>query len=179
MDICTQVVPPEVSFDGVRVACHLYPDGSDGIYGVVHMKNRAVAVVPVDDVGRVALVGQWRYTLDRYSWELPEGGCPPDEEPVEAAHRELREETGLEADVMRLVNVCSLSNSVTDEMAYTFIATGLHEGGKAQLEATEDITMRWLPLADALSLVAAGEIFDSLSVIGLLLARDHLAVASL
>ena len=72
------------------------PDGNLGIYGVVHYKNTAVGVLPVED-GHVYLVGQYRYPLERYSWEIPEGGCPEDEDPLQAARRELKEETGLEA----------------------------------------------------------------------------------
>ena len=73
------------------------PDGRPGIYGVIHFLNHAVAIVAIDEQDRVVLVGQWRYTLDAYSWELPEGGVPPDETPLAGAQRELREETGVEA----------------------------------------------------------------------------------
>src|SRR5581483_10744137 len=89
------------------------PDGKPGIYGVVHFKSRAIGVLPVDDRGRIWLVGQYRYTLNRYSWEIPEGGGTFDESPEEAARRELREETGLVAGRLELVLTSHLSNSVS------------------------------------------------------------------
>ena len=73
------------------------PDGLPGIYGVVHYRNRAVGVVPLDEQDRVLLVGQYRYTLDLYSWEIPEGGGGMEEELLAAAQRELLEETGYSA----------------------------------------------------------------------------------
>ena len=103
------------------------PDGEPGIYGVVHYKNTAVGVLPVEE-DHVYLVGQYRYPLERYSWEIPEGGCPEDEEPLRAAQRELREETGLEARNWRMLGEAYLSNSVADEYAVWFLATGLVPG---------------------------------------------------
>ena len=92
------------------------PDGLPGIYGVVQFKNRAVGVLPVDRDGAIWLVGQYRYPLDAYSWEIPEGGCPETESPEETARRELREETGLVAGRLELVATSHLSNSVSDEL---------------------------------------------------------------
>src|SRR5512141_1217355 len=91
------------------------PDGSPGVYGVVHFRTRAVGVLPVGDDGRILLVGQHRYTLDRYSWEIPEGGVDEGEAMEEGARRELREETGYDADAWRRLFSFSTSNSVTDE----------------------------------------------------------------
>ena len=116
------------SWIAVREDQVLRPDGQPGIYGVVHFKNRAVGVLPVEDDGRVWLVGQYRYPLDRYSWEIPEGGGPEGEAPEEAARRELREETGLVAGRLELLAMLHLSNSVSDELAYLFRATGLTPG---------------------------------------------------
>src|ERR1700733_13525661 len=106
----------------------LRPDGQPGIYGVVHFKNRAVGVLPIDESGRVWMVGQYRYTLGCYSWEIPEGGCPENEEPEEAARRELREETGLEAGLLELIGTSHLSNSVSDELGIIYRATDLIAG---------------------------------------------------
>ena len=109
---------------GVREDTVIRPDGLPGIYGVVHFKNRAVGVLPVDRDGAIWLVGQHRYPLDAYSWEIPEGGCPETESPEETARRELREETGLVAGRLELVATSHLSNSVSDEVGYVFRATG-------------------------------------------------------
>src|SRR5262249_61714848 len=98
----------------------LRPDGTPGIYGVVHFKNRAVGVLPVDEQGRVWLVGQYRYPTDRYSWEIPEGGGHGDETIEETARRELREETGLAAGRLELIATSHMSNSVSDEVGYVF-----------------------------------------------------------
>jgi 8-oxo-dGTP pyrophosphatase MutT (NUDIX family) len=142
------------------------PDGSPGIYGVVHMRNKAIAVLPIDDEEHTYLVGQYRYTLNQYHWEIPEGGCPEGEEPLEAARRELREETGLEACHIELIGRAHLSNSVTDEDAFLFLATGLQQF-EAQPEETEQLEVRRVPFEQALQMAQNGEITDALSVLAI------------
>jgi 8-oxo-dGTP pyrophosphatase MutT (NUDIX family) len=139
------------------------PDGGPGIYGVVHFRHRAVGVVAVDDDGRILLVGQHRYTLDEYSWEIPEGGASPDETMVDGARRELREETGFEATGWRQLCRLSLSNSVTDERGALFLATGLVPG-PADPEPTEDLAVRWASLDEVLAEIAAGAIHDVMTI---------------
>ncbi len=143
------------------------PKGSDGIYGVVHFKNTAIGVVPIDEEGNTWLVKQSRYTLNQYTWEIPEGGCPQGEEPVNAARRELEEEVGLKAAQITELMRMHLSNSVTDELAIIFVAKGLSAGQQA-LESTEDIEYKKLPLAAAIEMVKRGEITDAISVAALL-----------
>ena len=104
------------------------PDGSPGIYGVVHFANLAVGAVVVDGEDRVLLVGQHRYTLDAYSWEIPEGGVPAGEPPLDGARREVREETGVEADSWREIVRFHLSNSVSDEAGVIFAARATGHG---------------------------------------------------
>jgi 8-oxo-dGTP pyrophosphatase MutT (NUDIX family) len=143
------------------------PDGRPGIYGVVHFKGRAVGVLPVDDRGGVWLVGQYRYALDRYSWEIPEGGSHPGETPEETAHRELREETGLSAEHLEPIATTHLSNSVSDELGLVFRATGLIPGPIAP-EGTERIEVRLVSWDDAWAMLQRGQITDSMSVIAIL-----------
>jgi 8-oxo-dGTP pyrophosphatase MutT (NUDIX family) len=145
----------------------LQPDGKPGIYGVVHFKNAAIGVLPVDDHGRVWLVGQFRYPLHGYSWEIPEGGGHAGESPEESARRELREETGLVADRLELVATAHLSNSVSDEVAYIFRATCL-ESGESEPEGTERLQVRRVEWGEAWGMLQRGEITDSMSVIALL-----------
>ena len=142
------------------------PDGQPGIYGMVHFKNLAVGVVALDDQDRVLLVGQYRYTLDHYSWEIPEGGCAPGEDPLAAAQRELLEETGCAARSWQPLARAHLSNSVSDEDAFCYLATGL-ELGEACPEPTELLQVRWLPFQEALQMALTGGITDALSVLGL------------
>lgn len=143
------------------------PGGTDGIYGVVHFKNHAVGIVPIDDEGNTWLVRQSRYTLGRETWEIPEGGAPVGSDLLQSAKRELEEETGLRAKHWRALLTLHLSNSITDEEATVFIATDLY-AGKQQLEASEDIALRKLPVEEAIAMALAGEITDALSVAGLL-----------
>jgi 8-oxo-dGTP pyrophosphatase MutT (NUDIX family) len=144
------------------------PQGGPGIYGVVHFQNRAIGVVPIDEEGCTWLVGQFRYALGTYEWEIPEGGCPLGEAPLAAAHRELLEETGLRAERMELLlDNIALSNSVTDERGTLYVARNLTMGESAP-EETEDLRLRRLPLSEAIKMVKKGAITDSLSVIALL-----------
>ena len=143
------------------------PDGSAGIYGVVHFRSRAVGAVVMDDAGRVLLVGQHRYPLDRYSWEVPEGGAPWEEDPLSGARRELAEETGFTAREWRELLRFTLSNSVSDEEGVLFVATGL-EPGPSTPDPTEDLRLRWVSLGEALSMVRSGEIHDVMTQVGLL-----------
>ena len=140
------------------------PDGAPGIYGVVHFANLAAGVLVLDADHRVLLVGQHRYALDAYSWEIPEGGVPAGETVLEGARRELREETGVEAaDWQELARV-HLSNSVTDELAVLFLATGLTHGA-ATPDGTEDLAIRWLPFEDVLGMTLDGSISDAMTVL--------------
>lgn len=151
----------------VREDQTLRPDGKPGIYGVVHFKNVAVGVLPVDEQGRVWLVGQHRYPLDVYSWEIPEGGGHSGEPPEDAALRELREETGLVAGRLERIATSHLSNSVSDELALIFRATELVPGPSAP-EGNERIEVRRVDWDEAWSMLQSGEITDSMTVIALL-----------
>ena len=143
------------------------PKGTDGIYGVVHFKNTAIGVVPIDDHGNTWLVKQSRYTLNQFTWEIPEGGCPQGEIPLNAAMRELEEEVGLQANDWQELMRLHLSNSVTDELCIIFIARGLY-AGEQRLEETEDIECKRLALKEAIAMVKRGEITDGISVAALL-----------
>jgi 8-oxo-dGTP pyrophosphatase MutT (NUDIX family) len=149
------------------------PDGSPGIYGVIHFSNAAIGVVAVGDDGRLLLVGQHRYPLDRYSWEIPEGGSPLDESPEEGARRELAEETGFEAGSIRELFRFSLSNSVSDEIGVIYLATDLTEG-TAHPDPTEDLAVRWATLEEVIAEIDAGDIHDLMTIAGV--ARYALAV---
>lgn len=116
------------------------PNGEHGIYGVMHFKNVAVGVLAIEDE-YIYLVGQYRYPLDKYSWEIPEGGCPEGEDLLRAAQRELEEETGLRAAKWEKLGEAHLSNSVSDERAIWYIATELAQG-EHRPEGTEQLNIR-------------------------------------
>jgi len=143
------------------------PGGGQNDYGHVHFKNRAVAILPLDEDGNTWLVGQDRYTLGIFTWELPMGGAPLDESPLDAAKRELKEETGLSAAKWTEVMTLHTSNSITDEVGIVFIAEQLTEG-ESELDETENIELRKLKLTEALGMVERGEITDAISVAALL-----------
>lgn len=143
------------------------PAGSDGIYGRIHFKNQAIGILPIDEKGGTWLVCQTRYLFGEQTWEIPEGGSPAGEDPLSTAQRELLEETGLSASEWQLWLNLQLSNSVTDEVATIYLAKKLTQGEMC-LEETEDITVRYLPLKEAVAMVYSGEIVDAMSVAALL-----------
>jgi 8-oxo-dGTP pyrophosphatase MutT (NUDIX family) len=139
------------------------PSGGRGIYGKVHFKHIAVGVIPIDINWNTWLVGQYRFPLDQYSWEIPEGGGRMDEDPVEAAGRELLEETGLVAKEWTKILTMHLSNSVSDELAYIYLARNL-EQLKPEPEDTEQLAIKKLHFDEVVRMLEAGKITDSMSV---------------
>lgn len=151
------------------------PDGQPGIYGVVSARP-ATGVVTLDDRGRTTLVGQYRYPLDRYSWEIPEGGADPGESPLDAARRELREEAGLTAERWDpLGPPVHLSNCFSSETGSLFLARSLTPA-PASPDGTEQLRIATVPFAEALARVDSGEISDAMSVIGILRAARRLGL---
>ena len=155
--------------DWIRVDHHavLSPGGGPGVYGTVHFKNYATGVVPIDENGNVILVGQYRFPLNAYSWEIPEGGGAKTIPILESAQRELREECGVTAANWLEILGVDLSNSVSDESGTLFLAWNLSETA-AQPDDTEQIQVARVPFWDAVARVKRGDIRDSLSVAGLL-----------
>lgn len=152
----------------------IHPGGAPGTYGVIRIRRVAIGVLPIDDDGFVHLVGQWRFPLGRYSWEMPEGGAEPGEDALACARRELGEETGLRAGRFEKILEMDLSNSLTDERAVIFLATELSQG-EAAPEPTEVLRRRRAPFSDVLARAIDGRIRDSMSVAALLRAH-HMAV---
>lgn len=144
----------------------LDPSGRRGIYGVVTPMNFALGVLPVFPDGTVLLVGQYRYPLNRYSWEMPEGGGAKDLDPMISIARELQEETGHEAGSWLEISDITLSNSVTDERAICWVAWNLAPlAGGAEPESTEDLALWRVPFSRLVDLVWSGEVFDSMTVV--------------
>jgi 8-oxo-dGDP phosphatase len=171
--------PERLVFDNpwIKVTEHdaTAPTGKPAHYGVVGFKNLAIAVLPIHADGTVTLVGQNRFALADYSWEIPEGGSPLSEDPLEGARRELAEETGLVAADWREVLRLQLSNSVTDERAIGYVATGLSASpGGHHPDDTEELALERVPFAEALDAALAGHLQDVLTV-AMLLRAYHMA----
>jgi len=145
------------------------PGGSNGIYGLVKFKNQAIGVVPVDEEGNIYLVGQFRYAIDEYTWEIPEGGGALGVDGLDAAKRELKEETGLTAKKWTKLARIHTSNSATNEEGFLYIAEELVQE-EAEPEETEELQVKKVPLKDAVEMVMRSEITDSLSVCAILMA---------
>jgi 8-oxo-dGTP pyrophosphatase MutT (NUDIX family) len=160
----------EVKYDNPWINLTEYkvitPAGSEGIYGKVHFKNVAIGVIALDAEDHTYLVGQYRFPLDLYSWEIPEGGCPIGEDNLSTAKRELKEETGLEAKEWLPLCTFHLSNSVTDEVGQLFLARQL-TAGESNPEETENLSVKKVSLDEALNQLEAGEITDAISIIGI------------
>jgi 8-oxo-dGTP pyrophosphatase MutT (NUDIX family) len=144
------------------------PAGKPGIYGKIHFKNKAIGIVALDAQSNIWLVGQWRYPLEQWSWEIPEGGGPIGVDLLESAKRELKEETGLTANRWTMIQRTHLSNSVSDEEGFIFLAEDLQEGHHEREDTEADMRVKKVALGDALRMVMEGEITDSLTVMGLL-----------
>jgi 8-oxo-dGTP pyrophosphatase MutT (NUDIX family) len=145
----------------------LNPKGGQGIYGVVSFKNKAIGIIPIDDEGNTYLIGQYRYALNEYSWEIPMGGGLVENDLLESAKKELKEETGFTA--AKWTNICRLhtTNSVSDEEGFVFLAQEL-TAGDTDFEETEDLQIKKLPLQEAVQMALNNEITDAISVAGLL-----------
>lgn len=166
-----QITSSEVKYDNkwINVTEHqvINPSGNPGIYGAVRFKNQAIGVIPLDENNNTWLVGQYRFMLNQYSWEVPEGGAPFDEDPVQGAARELEEETGLRAERYTKILDMHLSNSVGDELAHIYLAQGLSQH-TAMPEDTEELQVKKLPFEEVYQMVIDGRITDSMTVAGVL-----------
>jgi 8-oxo-dGTP pyrophosphatase MutT (NUDIX family) len=143
------------------------PGGSNGIYGEVQFKNYAIGIIPLDEDGMTWRVGQYRFPLEEYSWEIPEGGGPLGVDPIESAKRELKEEVGYRADHWTLILELALSNSVTNERSFVYVAEGLNFEGTAH-EDTENLKIEKIHFSTLYQQVMNGEITDSISVAAVL-----------
>ena len=153
----------------IKVSEHkvINPNNSEGIYGLVHFKNLAIGIIPIDSDGNIYLVGQYRYPVETYSWEIPEGGGPIGIDPLESAKRELKEEVGLSAGKWTEMLRMHLSNSVSGELAIVYLAEDLVLG-LSEPEETEQLQIKKLPFSEAFEMVMNGEIMDSISVAAIL-----------
>jgi 8-oxo-dGTP pyrophosphatase MutT (NUDIX family) len=162
----------EVKYDNPWISVTEYqvlnPSGGKGIYGKVHFKNKAIGAVALDRELNTWLVGQYRYTLNAWHWEIPEGGGSLNENPLESARRELREETGLTSVTWSEIIHLHTSNSVTDEEGHIFLAEDVKEGASALEETEADLKVWKLPLKDALEMVLSGKITDGMSIMAIL-----------
>jgi ADP-ribose pyrophosphatase len=151
----------------------LNPAGNPGIYGVVHFKTHAIAIIPLDEDNNTWIVGQYRYPLDSYEWEVIEGGCPEGTLPIDTAYRELIEEAGLKAEKFEMIMQMQLSNSTTDEISYTYIARGLTYVG-VKPDEDEQLCIKKLPFEEVYQMVLRNEIRDGLSVASVLRVKVYL-----
>jgi 8-oxo-dGTP pyrophosphatase MutT (NUDIX family) len=150
------------------------PDGREGIYGVVELRP-SVGVVALNAEREIVLVGQWRYPLGRYSWEIPRGGSKPGESNMEAvARRELREEAGVEAQSWERLGAMDLNNGVTNDVEHLFLATGLRSGDNHP-DPEEELAVRWVPFESAVRMVLSAEITEVCSVAAILMAARTMA----
>jgi 8-oxo-dGTP pyrophosphatase MutT (NUDIX family) len=162
-----QVLSQKMIYENAWIALTEYdiinPSGGKGIYGKVHFKGIAIGILPLDAELNTYLVGQYRFTLNQYSWEIPEGGGALDVDPVDSAKRELLEETGLVAEEWTQILDIHLSNSVTDEYGIIYLARKLTQR-EASPEETEQLQVKKIPFEEAYQMVEKGIITDSITV---------------
>jgi 8-oxo-dGTP pyrophosphatase MutT (NUDIX family) len=162
----------------IKVTDHkvIDPGGNNGQYGVITFQNWAIGIIPIDNEGNTWIVGQYRYPVDAYSWEIPAGGGKLNIDPLESAQRELKEETGIVAGKWDKILEVDLSNSASTEVAHIFIARNL-TFEEAQPDADEDLQILKLPFDELYERVMSGEIRDSLTVMGVM--KAHLVLSGL
>ena len=162
-----ETIRSELVYESAWIAVNKHqtinPAGNAAVYRVVNFKNLAIGIIPLSEDGFTWLVGQWRYPLNAYSWEIPEGGGPLGEAPIETAKRELKEETGIVAKEFQEIMQLHLSNSATDEHAFVFLATDL-SFEEAEPEESEDLQVKKIHMDDVYQMVLNGEITDAISV---------------
>ena len=148
----------------------LNPNGNPGTYSVVHFKNLAIGILPLDTDYNTWIVGQYRYPINKYSWEIPEGGGNHNLPPLDSAKRELHEETGITANKWTKIQEVHMSNSASDEFGILYIAQDL-SFGESEPEDDEQLVVRKLHFNELYQMVESGEITDSLTVITVLKAK--------
>ncbi len=160
-----------IAYENPWIAVHhqevLNPNGNPGIYGKIHFKNLAIGILVLDEQYNTYIVGQHRYPLNEYSWEIPEGGGALGVDPIDSAKRELLEECGLIAQQWYKILEMHLSNSVSDEFGIVYIAQQLTQV-EAEPEDTEQLVVKKIPFEDLYQMVNNGEISDSLTVAAVL-----------
>lgn len=158
-------------YDNAWISVHhdevVTPTGSNGVYGRVEFKNKAIGIIPLDDEHNTWLVGQYRYTLNEYSWEIPMGGGPIDEDALSTAKRELKEETGIEAKEWECIMRIHTSNSITDEEGFIYIAKDL-SFGETNFDSTEDLKIKKVSLHEVVKMIHDGKITDAITIAGIL-----------
>lgn len=166
-----QILSSELRYDNpwISLTQHkvINPNGGQGIYGQVHFKNYAIGIVALDNKNNIYLVGQYRFPINLYSWELPEGGGALGVEPLLSAKRELLEETGLVANEWKELFRMHLSNSVSDELSIVYLAKDLQQF-EAQPEDTEQLQIKKIPFKEAYQMVIEGKITDSITIAAIL-----------
>ncbi|MEI7669927.1 MAG: NUDIX hydrolase [Pseudomonadota bacterium] len=169
-----KIISSEIKYDNQWISVTEYdvlnPAGKEGIYGVVNFKNAAITVLPLDDDYNTYIVGQYRFPINEYSWEVPEGGGNKNLSPLESAKRELLEETGLKAEEWTLIQELHLSNSATDEVGYIYVAKKLSQHD-AEPEETESLQIKKLPFDELYEMVMSNKIKDALTINAVLKAK--------
>lgn len=153
----------------------MHRGGHRGVYGTIHFKNIALGILPLDDENHTWLVGQYRFPIKTYSWEIPAGGGVLGDDPLVGAKRELKEETGIVAHKWEELGRSYLSNSVSDELSISYLARGL-KAGKAHPDSNEELTVVRVPFSEAYRRVLSGEISDAMSVLTIMWANAKLGI---